>query len=107
MSDYLWAKEEKRWAEMHRCGVKRDGTLFVAPHELTWMCRTYGEYSSSIPTGVVPGKMWMCKLPHGTGWLLREFVAVSGEPNKCFVESTPIEIDLSLEAAARLDGSHL
>ena len=39
------------------------------------------EYSSSMPSGVYPGKMWKA-LHHGR-WMLRWYGIVEGNPNVC------------------------
>lgn len=40
------------------------------------------EYSTSIPSGVYPGKMWKCHCLDGE-WVLRWFGEVDGRPDLC------------------------
>jgi len=57
-----------------------------------------GEYSCSMPSGVIPGKVWKCDINaynpsyrgKGPCWVLREYVADG--PDKCRIEVRRPEI---------------
>lgn len=77
--------------------------LALTQREIEELCREYGEYSCSIPTGTTIGKRWMCNANAYTpgaedDWYLCEYVS-DPDPKMVGIRTYHVVIDEPMTAA--------
>lgn len=96
----LYEDEKANWAKVKVPGRMVGGTLLVTSLELKEMVEEWGEYSCTIPSGVIPGKRWMLNVNaynstnHTPVWFMCEYKEKDPpDPTQVLIVRTVVEID--------------
>lgn len=70
----------RHWRQPHRSAIEVDDTHALMD-EATF--KALSEYSTSMPSGVYPGKMWKCNQRGTDNWWLCWYGVVEGRDDVC------------------------